>query len=175
MSRSTRSATGHSRTHRVPYVYLDATYVKARDTDFHQVVSRAVVIATGITADRDREVLGLAVGDSEEESFWTEFLRSLRRRGLTGVRLVIPDAHEGLKAVIDNESASSVTDRPRPTPLDRSTGMLWTAVVPITRQVIVGPLYQFSVGDRSARQLCRVSTQHRRGSQTPATGDPGPA
>ena len=65
-----------------PYIYLDATYVKARDTDLHQVVSRAVVIATGITAGGDREVLGLAVGDSEEESFWTEFLRSLRRRGL---------------------------------------------------------------------------------------------
>ncbi len=76
-----------------PYVYLDATYVKARDTDLHQVV-----IATGITAGGDREVLGLAVGDSEEESFWTEFLRSLRRRGLSGVRLVISDAHEGLKA-----------------------------------------------------------------------------
>jgi transposase-like protein len=81
-----------------PYVYLDATYVKARDTDLHQVVSRAVVIATGITANGDREVLGLAVGDSEDESFWTEFLRSLRRRGLAGVRLVISDAHEGLKA-----------------------------------------------------------------------------
>lgn len=81
-----------------PYVYLDATYVKARDTDLHQVVSRAVVIATGITANGDREVLGLAVGDSEEETFWTEFLRSLRRRGLSGVRLVISDAHEGLKA-----------------------------------------------------------------------------
>jgi putative transposase len=63
-------------------LYLDATYVKARDTDLHQVVSRAVVIATGVTANSDREVLGLAVGDSEEETFWTEFLRSLRRRGL---------------------------------------------------------------------------------------------
>ena len=80
-----------------PYVYLDATYVKARDTELHQVVSRAVVIATGITANGDREVLGLAVGDSEAETFWTEFLRSLRRRGLAGVRLVISDAHEGLK------------------------------------------------------------------------------
>jgi putative transposase len=77
---------------------LDATYVKARDTDLHQVVSRAVVIATGVTAVGDREVLGLAVGDSEDETFWTEFLRSLRRRGLAGVRLVISDAHEGLKA-----------------------------------------------------------------------------
>jgi transposase-like protein len=56
------------------------------------------VIATGITAGGDREVLGLAVGDSEAETFWTEFLRSLRRRGLAGVKLVISDAHEGLKA-----------------------------------------------------------------------------
>ena len=80
-----------------PYVYLDATYVKARDADLHQVVSRAVVIATGITAGGDREVLGLAVGDSEAETFWIEFLRSLKRRGLSGVRLVISDAHEGLK------------------------------------------------------------------------------
>lgn len=57
-----------------------------------------MVIAPGITASGDREVLGLAVGDSEAETFWTEFLRSLRRRGLAGVRLVISDAHEGLKA-----------------------------------------------------------------------------
>ena len=83
-----------------PYVYLDATYVKARDTDLHQVVSRAVVIATGITAGGDREVLGLAVGDSEAETFWTEFLRKLARRGLRGVKLVISDAHEGIKAAV---------------------------------------------------------------------------
>ena len=81
-----------------PYVYLDATYIKTRNTDLHQVMSRAVVIATGITAGGDREVLGLAVGDSEAETFWTEFLRSLRRRGLAGVRLLISDSHEGLKA-----------------------------------------------------------------------------
>ena len=67
-----------------PYVYLDATYVKARDTHLHQVVSRAVVIATGVTAVGDREVLGLAVGDSEDETFWTEFLRSLRATGSSG-------------------------------------------------------------------------------------------
>jgi transposase-like protein len=83
-----------------PYVYLDATYVKARDTDLHQVVSRAVVIATGITADGQREVLGVDVGDSEDETFWTAFLRSLRSRALGGVRLVISDAHAGLRAAI---------------------------------------------------------------------------
>jgi putative transposase len=80
-----------------PYVFLDAT-VKAHDGA--RVVSKAIVIATGVTASGDREVLGLAVGDSEDGAFWTAFLRSLRARGLTGVRLVISDAHEGLKGAI---------------------------------------------------------------------------
>jgi putative transposase len=83
-----------------PYVYLDATYVNVRDDALGQVVSRAVVIATGITANGDREILGLDIGDSEDETFWTRFLRSLRSRGLSGVRLVISDAHAGLKAAI---------------------------------------------------------------------------
>ncbi|WP_432199138.1 IS256 family transposase [Streptomyces sp. bgisy027] len=83
---------------RFPYIYLDATYCKARVN--HQIVSQAVVIATGITEDGGREVLGLMVGDSESEVFWSEFLRSLRERGLAGVRLVIGDHHSGLvKAV----------------------------------------------------------------------------
>jgi putative transposase len=77
-----------------PYVFLDATYCKARVNG--RVVSRAVVIATGVTADGRREVLGCAVGDSESEDFWTEFLRGLRDRGLHGVQLVISDAHRGL-------------------------------------------------------------------------------
>src|SRR5918993_487109 len=71
-----------------PYVYLDATYVNVRDDALGQVVSRAVVIATGVTANGDREVLGVDIGDSEDETFWTRFCRSLRDRGLTGVRLV---------------------------------------------------------------------------------------
>jgi putative transposase len=83
-----------------PYVYLDATYVNVRDDALGQVVSRAVVIATGITADGEREVLGVDIGDSEDETFWTKFLRSLKTRGLSGVRLVISDAHAGLKAAI---------------------------------------------------------------------------
>ena len=81
-----------------PYVWLDATYVHVREN--HQVVSKAVVIATGLRADGHREVLGLDVGDSENETFWTEFLRDLKDRGLAGVRLVISDAHAGLKAAI---------------------------------------------------------------------------
>ena len=83
-----------------PYVYLDATYVHVRDDALGQVVSRAVVIATGISANGDREILGVDIGDSEDETFWTRFLRSLRTRGLAGVRLVISDAHAGLKASI---------------------------------------------------------------------------
>ena len=83
-----------------PYVYLDATYVHVRDDALGQVVSRAVVIATGITINGDREILGVDIGDSEDTTFWTAFLRSLKKRGLTRVRLVISDAHEGLKAAI---------------------------------------------------------------------------
>ncbi len=77
-----------------PYVFLDATYCKARVAG--RVVSRAVVIATGVSADGRREVLGCAVGDSETEAFWTEFLRELRDRSLHGVQLVISDSHRGL-------------------------------------------------------------------------------
>src|SRR4051812_30521165 len=69
------------------YVFLDATYCKARVN--RRVVSQAVVIATGVTADGRREVLGFDVGDSEDGAFWTAFLRSLKTRGLGGVQLVI--------------------------------------------------------------------------------------
>lgn len=79
-----------------PYVFLDATYCKARVN--HRVVSQAVVVATGVAADGHREVLGFDVGDSEDGAFWTAFLRSLKARGLHGVQLVISDAHAGLKA-----------------------------------------------------------------------------
>ena len=81
-----------------PYVFADATYLKGRVGG--QVVSRAVVVATGVAMTGEREVLGCAVGDTEDESFWSEFLRSLRARGLHGVRLVISDHHLGLKAAI---------------------------------------------------------------------------
>ena len=81
-----------------PYVFLDATYVKARVD--HQVVSRAVVIATGVTAEGGREVLGVDVGDSEDAVFGTAFLTGLKDRGLAGVDLVISDAHRGLQASI---------------------------------------------------------------------------
>nr|WP_235980320.1 IS256 family transposase [Rhabdothermincola sediminis] len=80
------------------YVFLDATYVKGRVGG--RVVSRAVVIATSVTATGDREVLGIDVGDSEDGALWTAFLKGLRARGLTGVQLVISDHHLGLKSAI---------------------------------------------------------------------------
>ena len=85
---------------RYPYVYLDATYLHGRDPARRQVISRAVIVAVGITANGQREVLGIEVGDSEDEAFWTAFLRRLRERGLSGVQLVISDAHAGLKKAI---------------------------------------------------------------------------
>jgi putative transposase len=78
-----------------PYVYLDATYLNVRNTT-GQVTSMAVVVATGIAADGSREVLGVDVGDSEDETFWRGFLTALKQRGLHGVRLVISDQHAGL-------------------------------------------------------------------------------
>ena len=82
----------------VPYVVLVATYLKGRSGG--AVTARAVVVATGVTQGGDREVLGLAVGDSEDGAFWTEFLRSLRARGLGGVRLVVSDAHLGIREAV---------------------------------------------------------------------------
>ncbi len=82
-----------------PYVYLDATYLHVRNQTA-QVVSMAVVVATGVTAAGEREILGLDVGDSEDEVFWRGFLTSLKQRGLGGVRLVISDQHSGLVAAL---------------------------------------------------------------------------
>jgi len=83
-----------------PYVFLDATYLDVRDPNLHLVVSRAVVTAVGVTAGGGRQILGVDVGDSEDEAFWTSFLRSLKDRGLAGVRLVVSDQHAGLVAAL---------------------------------------------------------------------------
>ncbi len=78
------------------YLWLDATYVKVREAG--RIVPVAVTVAVAVNDQGRREVLGMAVGASEAETFWTEFLRSLTRRGLSGVKLVIADDHKGLKA-----------------------------------------------------------------------------
>jgi transposase-like protein len=100
-------AVGAFRTRRLdhtefPYVFLDATYLHVRtDTSAGgQVTSKAVVVATGVTADGRREILGLDVGDSEDEVFWRAFLTGLKKRGLAGVRLVVSDQHAGLVAAL---------------------------------------------------------------------------
>jgi len=79
-----------------PYVWIDATYVKARQAG--RIVSTAVIIAVGVNTDGRREVLGVATGPSEAEAFWKGFLRSLADRGLRGTKLVIADDHKGLRA-----------------------------------------------------------------------------
>ena len=81
-----------------PYLWIDATYIKVRQNG--RIVSVAVIVAVGANADGRREVLGMQVGPSEAETFWTDFLRGLARRGLRGVKLVISDAHEGIKAAV---------------------------------------------------------------------------
>jgi|TARA_Y100000310_G_C20592804_1_gene768959 transposase-like protein len=82
-----------------PYLWLDATFVKVREQG--RVVSQAVVIAIGVKATGEREVLGLDVGPSEDGAFWLQFLRGLVARGLKGVKLAISDAHQGLKRAIE--------------------------------------------------------------------------
>lgn len=84
---------GHAR---FPYVFLDATYLHVRETARGQVFSKAVVVATGVTEHGGREILGLDVGDSEDQTFWRKFLTDLKDRGLSGVQLVISDQHAGL-------------------------------------------------------------------------------
>jgi transposase-like protein len=109
-----------------PYIWLDATYVKAR-RDGH-VVSVAVIVAVGVNGDGRREVLGLAIGTSEAETFWTDFLRKLARRGLRGVKLVVSDADEGLKAAIAKVLNSS-WQRCRVGLLKKPPFLLWPRAV----------------------------------------------
>lgn len=94
-----------------PYVFLDATYCKARVC--HRVASQAVVVTVGVAADGRREVLGSAVGETESQPFSTTFLRSLKARWLGGVKLVISDAHTGLTAAIQNVLAGASWQRCR--------------------------------------------------------------
>ena len=88
-----------------PYLWIDATYVKVRRNG--RIVSVAVIVAIGVNGDGRREVLGMEIGASEAEPFWTAFLRKLARRGLRGVKLVISDAHEGIKAAVSKVLSST--------------------------------------------------------------------
>jgi putative transposase len=93
------------------YVYMDATYLHGRLGKALQVCSRAVVVAMGVNVDGRRELLGLKVGDSESEGFWSEFIASLKERDLTGAKLVISDAHGGLTKAIRRQLQGCVWQR----------------------------------------------------------------
>ena len=92
-----------------PYVWFDATYEKVRQGG--RIVSQAAVVAVGVRDSGEKSVLGLAVGASETEAFWLEFCRSLARRGLSGVQLVISDAHEGLRSALSQVFAGATWQR----------------------------------------------------------------
>lgn len=96
-------------TRRYPYLWLDATHLKVRENG--SVVSCAVLVAYGLNDDGNREVLGLATGVSESEESWLSFLRELIERGLSGVRLVISDAHQGLRNAIEQTLAGASWQR----------------------------------------------------------------
>ena len=102
----TRPLTGEHR-----YLWVDATYHKVRVAG--RVLSQATVVAVGVTSEGDRQVLGVDAGPSEDRAFWTAFVRSLVKRGLTGVRLVISDAHEGLKQAISTVLTGTAWQRCR--------------------------------------------------------------
>ena len=91
-----------------PSIWIDATYVKVRQNG--RIVSVAVIIAVGVNTDGRREVLGMTIGASEAATFWTEVLRQLARRGLRGVKLVISDAHEGIKAAVSKSQVSRLCE-----------------------------------------------------------------
>ena len=119
-----------------PYVYLDATYLNVRNS-VCQPASMATVVATGVTSEGNREVLGCDVGDSESEAFWQQFLSSLRDRGLTGVRLVISDAHRGLAAAAGRWFQGAARQRCR---VHFIRNLL--AVVPRTHQHMAAALFR---------------------------------
>ena len=88
-----------------PYVWLDATYIKSREAG--RIVSKAAIVAMGVNTKGERAILGVGIGASEAEVFWTDFLRSLTDRGLRGVELVIADDHSGLTAAADKVLGSA--------------------------------------------------------------------
>ena len=138
-----------------PYVYLDATYLNVRNS-VSQPASMATVVATGITADGNREILGCDVGDSETEGFWQQFLGSLRDRGLTGVRLVISDAHRGLAAAADRWFQGAARQRCR---VHFIRNLL--AVVPKTHQHMAAALFRTVFAQPDAAAVTQAWDQVR--------------
>ena len=124
-----------------PYIWLDATYLKTRENG--RVVSVAAIIATGVNTEGRREILGLGLGPSEAAVFWLGFLRKLEKRGLKGVKLVISDAHEGLKAAIAQVFQGELATLPRPLHAQRA-----------------GPCAQGPAPDGGRRHPLRLRPEH---------------
>ena len=152
-----------------PYLWIDATYVKVRQAG--RIVSVAVIIAVAVNTDGRREVLGLEVGPSEAEPFWTSFLRSLTRRGLRGVKLVVSDSHEGLKKAASQVRRSSA----RALPQARQTDGRGRGRRPCTPGVPQGTLAAIAF-DQSARTPQRrdQATHQRRRHLSQRGGDRAP-
>jgi putative transposase len=89
-----------------PYLWLDATYLKVRDGG--RIVSVAAIIAVAVTTEGRREIVGLGIGPSEAEPFWSSFLKGLVKRGLKGVKLVISDAHDGWRCATSAPSSAPI-------------------------------------------------------------------
>ena len=151
-----------------PYLWIDATYLKVRRGG--RIVSVAVIIAVGVNADGRREVLGMEIGTLEAEPIWTEFLRKLTRRGLRGVKLVVSDAHEGIKAAV-TKVLTATWQRCR-------VGLLKKSASPdsLVLSMIAGGSDAGSEGARSTRTLhVRVATRppSRRPHPRPRRSRPG--
>lgn len=139
---------------RFPYVFLDATYLHVRRTG--QVTSMAVVVATGVTATGGREILGIDVGDSEDEVFWRGFLRTLRERGLSGVRLVISDQHSGLVAALSRQFQGVAHQRCR---VHFARNLL--ALVPKSHKDMVASVFRTAFAQPDAKAAAAVWDQVR--------------
>jgi putative transposase len=132
-----------------PYLWLDATYHKVRIDG--RVVSQATVVAIGVSLEGERQILWVDVGASEDRRFWTAFLRSLVKRGLAGVRLVIPDAHEGLKQAIGTVLNGAAWQRCR---VQFMCNLLATATRGTCRQQFVAMLFCQLGPAFSPREIC---------------------
>jgi transposase-like protein len=141
-----------------PYVWLDATFVKVRENG--RVVSQAIVIAIAVTANGEREVLGLDVGPSESGAFWLNFLRDLTTRGLSGVKLVTSDAHAGLKVAISTVLQGATWQRCRVHFMRDALGLVQTSAQQMVAATI-RTVYAQPDGAAAREQWRRVAETFR--------------
>ena len=152
-----------------PYVWFDATYEKVRQGA--RIVSQAAVVAVGVRDSGEKSVLGLAVGASETEAFWLEFCRSLSRRGLSGVQLVISDAHEGLRSALSQVFAGATWQRCKVHFLRNVASAVpklhAPAVLAVVKSIFLQPTRETSRDAVNHALTVLGATLSRRGSQAP--------